>query len=227
MIYAMSDLHLYNTTKKNMDIFGKIWENHMDKIKQNWPLTESDTIIIPGDISWGLKLSEAEGDIAYIDSLPGKKILLKGNHDLWWNSAKKLDDLLKKYKSISYIFNNSIEVENVTICGTRGWDINSFSDEDKQVLLREAMRLERSINYNIQNTEKIVFMHYPPILKDSTSNIFLDIFKKYNIKKVYFGHLHGDAINNAILGEYNGISFKNIAADQLNFSPMVVKGEKI
>ena len=89
------------------------------------------------------------------------------------------------------------------------------------------MRLERSINYNIQNTEKIVFMHYPPILKDSTSNIFLDIFKKYNIKKVYFGHLHGDAINNAILGEYNGISFKNIAADQLNFSPMVVKGEKI
>ena len=82
MIYAMSDLHLYNTTKKNMDIFGKIWENHMDKIKQNWPLTESDTIIIPGDISWGLKLSEAEGDIAYIDSLPGKKILLKGNHDL-------------------------------------------------------------------------------------------------------------------------------------------------
>lgn len=227
MIYAMSDLHLYNTTKKNMDIFGKIWENHMDKIKQNWPLTESDTIIIPGDISWGLKLSEAEGDIAYIDSLPGKKILLKGNHDLWWNSAKKLDDLLKKYKSISYIFNNSIEVENVTICGTRGWDINSFTDEDKQILLREAMRLERSINYNIQNTEKIVFMHYPPILKDSINNIFLDIFKKYNIKKVYFGHLHGEAINNAILGEYNGISFKNIAADQLNFSPMVVKGEKI
>ena len=218
MIYIMSDFHLYNSTDKPMDIFGSKWKNHMEKIKSNWPLSEQDTIIMPGDLSWGLKPNEALMDFEFIEKLPGKKILIKGNHDMWWGSSKKLKELLEPYPSIDFIYNNSTEIEGIGICGTRGWDIESGKENDIRIVTNEAARLERSI-LSSEATEKIVFLHYPPVTKKKTSGPIFDIIKKYNIKRVYYGHLHGEAINNAILGEYEGVVLDIVASDQIDFMP--------
>jgi predicted phosphohydrolase len=217
----MSDFHLYNSTDKPMDIFGYKWKDHMKKIKFNWPLSEEDIIIMPGDLSWGLKPEEALSDFQFIEELPGKKILIKGNHDMWWGSTKKLKTLLEPYSSIDFIFNNSIDIENIGICGTRGWDIESNKENDVRIVANEAARLERSILSSEANN-KIVFLHYPPVTKKKLSSPIFDIIKKYNIKYVYFGHLHGEAINNAILGEYEGVILDIVASDQIDFIPKKV-----
>lgn len=221
MIYVMSDFHLYNSTDKPMDIFGEIWIDHMKKIKDNWPLRDSDTIIMPGDLSWALKPEEVPEDFAYIEALPGKKILLKGNHDMWWGTSKKLKEMLQSCPSIDFIFNDSRIVEDIGICGSRGWDVESGKDEDKKIVEKEAARLERSI-LSCKASRKVVFLHYPPVNKKILSSSIFDIIKKYDIKEVYFGHLHGDAIENAILGEYEGVSLTCVASDQLFFKPIIL-----
>lgn len=220
MIYMMSDFHLAGTTNKTMDKFG--WGDHKKKIEKNWNLSDDDTIIIAGDLSWGLKINETIPDFDFLSSLKGNKVLLKGNHDIWWNSQKKFNDFIANYEKISYIFNNSLEIENLSICGTRGWDINKNTDEDIKILNREVGRLKLSLNSaSLEN--KIVFMHFPPILKSNKTNIFTSVFKEYGIKKVYYGHMHGTAINDAIEGIYEGISYKCIASDQINFTPFLLK----
>lgn len=219
MIYAMSDFHLPSSLNKDMNMFG--WGNHVEKIKDNWSLTDNDTIIMPGDLSWALKENELVCDLELIESLKGKKILLKGNHDYWWNSKNKLKEILKPYPSIQFIQYGSLEVEGICICGTRGWDIKANTDEDKKHIEREAGRLRASI-LSSTNNNKIVFMHYPPIYKDFDFDLYLNIFKEYEIKKVYYGHLHGNAIDDAIQGVYDGIEFKCIAADQIDFTPIKI-----
>lgn len=219
MIYAISDLHLAGTTDKTMDKFG--WINHVEKIEKNWKLTDEDTAIIAGDLSWALKINETIPDFEFLSKLKGKKVLLKGNHDIWWNSQSKLNTFLSYYKNFDYIFNNSLEIEGINICGTRGWDINKKSEEDIKILKREVGRLELSLN-SATLDKKIVFMHFPPILKSNNTDMFTSILKKHGIEEVYYGHLHGTAINDAIQGKYDGIYYKCIACDQNNFTPILL-----
>ena len=194
-IYTIGDLHLSFKNSKPMNIFGKNWENHEERIKIDWisKVKEEDTIIHPGDFSWGMKLEDTIPDFEYLNSLPGKKILLKGNHEYWWTTITNMKKFLKEndFNNIDFLQNNSIVVENKIICGTRGWTLNNIETENsKRILAREAIRLELSIKDAISKTENeekeiIVFMHYPPIIKQVLHTDFFKILKKYNIKRCY------------------------------------------
>ena len=229
-IYVIGDLHLSFNEDKPMSIFGTNWEGHSDKIKQDWieKVKPQDTVILAGDFSWATYLDETYKDFSYLNDLPGKKILLKGNHDYWWTTVTAMKRYLEENKidNIDFLYNNSFEIENKIIVGTRGWALNDTENSSKMVN-REASRLELSIKdakekYG-EDKEIIAIMHYPPILNNLMKNEythdskFLDIMKKYNIKKCYYGHLHGASHKDAIEGIIEGIEFKLISSDYLNF----------
>jgi len=224
-IYAISDFHLSFGADKPMDIF-KGWSNYTDRLKQNIcdVVGEDDTIVIPGDISWALKLKDTIKDFEFINSLPGKKIIGKGNHDLWWESLTKMNKLMQEcgFNSISFLYNNCYEVDNVAICGSRGW---FFDDKaDKKIILREAGRVEASIKCALQTgKEPILFLHYPPITKEAVCDDIMNVIKQYNIKKVYYGHIHSQGARSIFEGEYEGIEFKCISCDLMDFEPLLIK----
>ena len=227
-IYTIADLHLSFRENKPMDIFGDNWENHADKIANNWikKVKEEDTVILPGDFSWAMYLTDADLDFKYLSKLPGKKILLKGNHDYWWNTINKMKKFLEEnnLQNIDFLYNNSFLVENKIIVGTRGWNILEI-DNDKKMINRENIRLELSINDGIKkygaDKEIIAFMHYPPLNKNdiikSIPNEFVSTMQKYNICKCYYGHLHGTSHKDAVEGKFFNIDFKLISADYLKF----------
>lgn len=222
-LYAISDLHLSLSADKPMDVF-KGWTDYVNRIEKNWKrlCTDEDTIVIPGDISWALHLDEAVADFKFLDSLPGKKIILKGNHDLWWSTAKKLNEFLEKneIKTVSFVFNNTVIAEGKAVCGTRGW-FYDLAVEDK-VVLREAGRLETSIKAALESGfTPVVFTHYPPVYGDWVCKEIFEVIKKYDIKKVYHGHIHGSGFNNAVK-EYDGVEFKLLSADCVDFTPVPV-----
>ena len=223
-IFSISDLHLSFSADKPMDIF-RGWENHEEKIKNNWCriVKETDTVILPGDLSWGLKIEETKADFAFLNNLPGKKILLKGNHDLWWGTAKKMREFLAEnnFSKIDFVFNNCIVAENFAVCGTRGWFFDG--GEDKKVLLREAGRLEMSIKEALKTgLEPLVFLHYPPVFGGQVCEEIFSVLKKYDIKKVYYGHVHG-AGKAGIVNEYDGIMLKLVSCDSIDFTPFCIK----
>ena len=211
-----------------MDIFGNNWTNHEEKIKKDWDqkVEKNDLVILPGDFSWAMYLKDTDEDFKYLNNMKGKKLLLKGNHDYWWSTVKKMREFLEEnnFKDIDFLYNNSYEFENKIIVGTRGWAI-SENQEDIRIFKREALRLELSIKDGIEkygkNKEMIAFTHYPPITKSTILsnelNDILRILMKYNIKKCYYGHLHGESIKEAVEGEYFGINFKLVSADSLDF----------
>ena len=220
-LFTISDLHLSLSADKPMDVFYG-WKNYMERLTANWKrvVGENDTVVIPGDISWALKLEESLEDFLYLDSLPGKKIILKGNHDLWWSTMKKLNAFFddNNIKTVSCVFNNSVEAEGVGICGSRGWFFDK-PEAEKKVILREAGRLEMSISDCIKKGLKpIVFLHYPPVYEDSKCDEILDVLKKYNIKTVYHGHIHGSGFHKSVT-EFDGISFKLVSCDCIDFTP--------
>lgn len=223
-IYAISDLHLSFNTNKPMDIFG--WIDYEEKIKKDWlaKVTENDLVLLPGDFSWEMKLENTYKDFEFINNLPGKKLLLKGNHDLWWGTLSKMREFakLQGLKNIDFIYNNSYEFEGNIIAGTRGWNIEEENEEDKKIKQREINRLELSINDGISKFGKdkpiIACLHYPPILKGNTSTEFTKTLEKYNVKKCIYGHLHGKSQINAIEGIYNNIEYKMVSCDYTNFT---------
>ena len=223
-IYAIADLHLSFNTDKPMDIFGLNWENHAEKIKQDWleKVKEEDTVLIPGDFSWETYLEDTYKDFEFLNSLPGRKILLKGNHDYWWTTLTNIQKYLKEnnFNTIDILFNNSYEIEDYVISGTRGWDYTKSND--RKIIEREIGRLELSLkDAKSKNKEIIVCMHYPPISKNYLDNEFerkiLYILKEYNVKRCIYGHLHGTSHAGAIIGEVEGIKFDLVSADFLNF----------
>ena len=222
-LFAIADPHLSLGTDKPMDVF-RGWDNYVDRLKL---VTEDDTVVIGGDISWAMKLYETEEDFKYLNSLPGKKLLLKGNHDYWWDTLSKINRYLeeKQFDSIRIIFNNSYEAGEYVICGTRGWLIDSQSDEDKHILSRECGRLRLSLeSAKDSDKEKIVFLHYPPVYADFKSDEMISILKEYGVKKCYYGHIHGqNMIKNAFNGELDGISYRLISCDALRFTPILVR----
>ena len=222
-IYAISDLHLSFNTNKPMDIFG--WNNYEEKISQDWRtnVKEEDLVLLTGDFSWEMKLENTYKDFQFINNLPGKKLLLKGNHDLWWTTLKKMREFLreKEFNNIDFIYNNSYEFENYIIAGTRGWNLVSENIDDKKIKDRELLRLENSIIDGIRKYGEdkpiIVCMHYPPLLKDLKNNEFTKILEKYNVKYCLYGHLHGKSHINVFDGIYNNVNYKMVSCDYTGF----------
>ena len=233
-IYVIADLHLSFKNPKPMNIFGDNWENHEQKIKEDWlkKVKADDLVVLPGDFSWAMNLEDAYLDFKFLNELPGKKILLKGNHDYWWTTLKKMKTYLQEnnFNTIDFLFNNSFCYENIILTGTRGWTLNDLNSEGK-ILNRELGRLELSINEGIQkfgNDKPIyVFMHYPPITNSSILNPselkFVEVMKKYNVKRCFYGHLHSRSHKDAIEGMVQGIQFNLISGDFLDFKLMKIK----
>ena len=229
-IFAIADLHLSFGVNKPMDIFGG-WSDYVSRLEKSFKekIRNNDTVVIPGDISWGINLSEAKPDFDFLNSLPGEKILLKGNHDYWWETKTKLEKffLQNNFDTLKILFNNHYRYGEYGICGTRGW-INEKKGEaaDKKVLTREASRLETSIRSAISdNLKPVVFLHYPPIYYNERNYEILEVLHRYGIKKCFYGHIHGPAQNYAIDGVVDGIDFRLISADYLKFVPLDITGE--
>lgn len=229
-IYVIGDLHLSFGQNKPMDIFGDNWINHTKKIKEDWlsKVKENDTVILAGDFSWAMKLKDTMLDFEYLKELPGKKILLKGNHDYWWQTVTSMKRFLIKndFHNIDFLYNNSFEIENKIICGTRAWSVScEDAQADKKIINREVDRLKLSIEDGLSkygdSKEIIAFLHYPPItlnniLKNQTTP-FMQILKQYNIKRCYYGHLHGSSIIDAVNANIDGIELKLISCDGVDF----------
>lgn len=223
-IFAIADLHLSFGSDKPMDVFHG-WENYTQKIETNWRnlVKQEDTVVVAGDISWAMSIDGAREDFAFLESLPGRKLIIKGNHDFWWDTRAKMDRFLESYgfDSIKIIHNTAEPAENVCICGTRGWFMDSGGD--KKVLLREAGRLETSIQAAEKTgLEPIAFLHYPPVYGGYECEEITDVLKKHGIKRCYYGHLHGAAASTAIEGKVDGIIYRLISCDHIAFSPVRV-----
>lgn len=225
-LYAISDLHLAFDLDKPMDIFGDKWIKHEEKIKENWEkiITEEDTVLIAGDISWAINEKESSNDLKWIDELPGKKIISKGNHDYWWGSINKLNSM---YENTKFIQNNFYTYNDYAICGTRGWicpGSDKFTEKDNRIYSRELIRLRLSLEsaqkagYN----KYIVMIHYPPTNERLEESGFLEIFNEYKVDKVIYGHLHGPGLSKVFEGTYDDIEYIMSSADYINFNPIKI-----
>jgi hypothetical protein len=221
-IYVIGDLHLSFSTDKPMDIFGSNWDKHEQKIKEDWEnkVTNDDLVLLTGDISWALKLEEAHQDLKWIDQLPGRKIIIKGNHDYWWSSLSKMNDL---FESIDFIHNNYYQYKDYAICGSRGWicpNDSQFDEHDEKIYEREVGRLRRSIEMAIKDgfDQIIVMMHYPPTNDSFETSKFTQLFEEYGIQRVVYGHLHTqESFQAGLKGEVNGVEYLLTSCDYLDF----------
>lgn len=227
-LYAIADLHLSLGTDKPMDVF-KGWQDYKERLENNWRnlVKDDDTVVVAGDISWAMRLDECYEDFSFLNSLPGTKILLKGNHDYWWATKKKIDEYLveNNFDTIKILFNNSFEVEGVTICGSRGWYYDADTDADIKVINREVGRLKLSLDSVAdKSTTPVVFLHYPPVYSDLECQEIMDTLIEYGIKECYYGHLHGAYTHkNAVVSEYKGINMHLISCDYTDFMPILVR----
>lgn len=230
-LYTIADLHLSNSVKKPMDIFGGRWQGYMQKIEKNWThlVEPDDTVVIGGDISWGINLEQALADFQMIQRLPGKKIILKGNHDLWWSTVRKMTQFLESngIDSIQFLFNNCFVYEDIGICGTRGWFYEEDFKEchDEKIFRRELIRLETSLKAaKAQNVREIIcFLHYPPIYSNFRCGEIIDLLKKYEVSRCVYGHLHSESLKYAVTGEQEGIQFILTSGDYIDFTPILLK----
>lgn len=220
MIFSISDLHLSNNSDKPMDVFGKNWFNHQKKIADDWikKVSKDDIVLLPGDLSWGLKLEDALLDLDFINNLPGNKIIIKGNHDYWWASYKKLVNL--PFKGINFIQNNSISLGDISYCGTRGWILPEDMDltsSDEKIYKKELIRLEMSLQ-SAKNKRIIALIHYPPFSKTGEKSKVVDLLEKYRVEKCVYGHIHNSFCNRRFVdGIYNNIEYKLVSCDYLDF----------
>lgn len=224
-LYTIADLHLcFSDPAKTMSIFAG-WENYQERIGENWRtiVSDEDTVVIAGDVSWGMSLQQATADFRFINELPGKKIIIKGNHDYWWVTMKKMEEHLaaEGFDTIKILHNNHYAYENYAICGTRGWVNMPGETQDEKVLRREVQRLETSIKSALSaDLEPIVFMHYPPIFATNFNYDILEILYRYNIKECYYGHIHGRSAHElCVKNTYDGINFHLISGDYIQFKP--------
>lgn len=223
-LFAIGDTHLSFGTDKPMDIFGG-WNNYTERLENGWRgvVGEDDTVVVCGDISWAMKLESTGPDFSFLHSLPGKKLILKGNHDYWWTTKRKMDNFIEEngFSSLSILFNNCFEYNGVYLCGTRGWSYDCPQSE-QTVLLREVGRLRLSLDSAPKDSEKIVFLHYPPVYGDYRCDEIMQVLHEYEIKTCYYAHLHGGAHKNAVIGEYEGIRMHLCAGDHCSFTPMLI-----
>lgn len=230
-LFAISDLHLSLSVPKPMDIFGGKWQGYTEKIEKNFHrlIKDEDVVVIGGDISWGIDFQEAKEDFLFLNALPGKKIILKGNHDLWWNTVSKMNRFLEEnaIKNIEFLFNNAFIYENIGLCGTRGWfyEENFQQEHDEKIFRRELIRLETSFKAAAaKNVQEIYcFLHYPPIYGNFRCGEIIDLMHKYNVKRCIYGHLHSDSLKYAVEGVHEGIEFILTSGDHIDFTPVLLK----
>lgn len=224
-LFAIADTHLSFGTNKPMDSFPG-WNDYVERIEKNWNkiVTADDTVVIAGDISWAMNFDELKEDFEFLNNLNGTKIIIKGNHDYWWNTLKKMNEFIDEnhFDTVKILFNNSYTVDGISVCGSRGWMFEGEDEHDEKVLSREVGRLKLSLD-SAESENKIVFLHYPPITTDSKCDEILSVLKQYGIKKCYYGHLHGKAAKIAVDDTIDGIDFKLISCDRLSFIPKLVR----
>lgn len=237
-LFVISDLHLdVLTNEKSMEVFGDKWKDYTKRIQKNWSavVEENDTVIIPGDISWALTLEESLTDLKWIEALPGKKILMKGNHDFWWSTVTKMKRFFAEnnLNTFDILHNNALEIESYIIAGSRGWFVDKTVQPQKtitvdyeKILNREQIHLRMSLDEAKSIQEKtgkeiLVFFHFPPIWGDFKCDELLNILKEYNISRAFFGHIHG-SYNHSSYFDYDGIQFKMISADFIDFIPQII-----
>lgn len=237
-LFVISDLHLdVLTNEKSMEVFGDKWKDYTNKIKKNWcaVVNENDTVIIPGDISWALTLEDSLTDLKWINELPGKKILMKGNHDFWWSTVTKMKRFFAEngLTTFDILHNNALEVESYILAGSRGWFVDKTVQPQKSVtvdydkiLNREQIHLRMSLNeakalQEESRKEILAFFHFPPVWSDFRCEEILNILKEYNVSRAFFGHIHG-SYNHSSFFEHDEIQFKMISADFINFIPQII-----
>lgn len=226
-LYAIGDLHLCLGAPKPMDVFGGAWIGYMDKLKQGMSVINvEDTTVLLGDLSWALGLEEAKADFAWMNEhIPGKKIILKGNHDYWWNTVAKFNRFCAEngFENFHILNNNCFEYNGIAICGTRGWffEEDRCGEHDEKVFRRELVRLETSLKAAGEQP-KMVFLHYPPRYKGYECTEILELLKKYEVHQCFYGHLHGPSHALAQEGMWDQVEFRLVAADKLQFRPYKV-----
>ncbi len=218
-LYALGDTHLSLSGDKSMEVFGGAWEGYVDKLRQGLSVLEpEDTLVLCGDLSWGMSLEQAREDLAFLDSFPGRKLLLKGNHDYWWTTAAKMNGFFQQqgFHSFHLLHNNCHFYGDVALCGTRGW----FYEEtgDKKIFQRELMRLETSLKAAGER-EKICFLHYPPRCRGYVCDEVVELLERYRVRTCCYGHLHGVGHQQAVEGIWDNVEYCLVAGDYLQFSP--------
>ncbi len=226
-LFAIADTHLSINKPKSMTVF-RGWDNYMQRLEENWRrvVTDEDTVVIAGDISWGMSLQEAADDFAFLQSLPGKKLIFKGNHDYWWATRKKMDLFLEEhgFDTLRIVHNDAVTVDGqMAVCGSRGWLIEADTPQDTLVVLREAGRLRTSIEAaKATGLEPVVFLHYPPLYADQRCDDILSVLAEQGITRCYYGHIHSAGIRLVVEGVHDGVDYRLISADGLGFCPLLV-----
>lgn len=235
-VFVISDLHLSTNADKSMEVFGSRWKNYTQRLQTNWNavIGDHDTVIVPGDISWGLTLEDAIPDLKFLNQLNGQKIICKGNHDFWWQTLTKIQKMFSDsdIRSINIMYNNAHVVENLIVCGTRGWyngdsktpAINNV--DNQKILNREIIRLKLALDSakKLQEQNKlpiVVFFHFPPVWCDLVCRSIIDVLHEYEITRCYFGHIHG-LVEHARDFVFENIHFSLISSDHINFTPVPV-----
>lgn len=229
-LYAIGDTHLSFSSNKPMDIFGPGWEGYVEKLQAGFEQVQpEDTVVLCGDLSWGMSLEEAKADFAFLDSLPGRKLLLKGNHDYWWTTASKMNAFFQAngFHTLNILHNNSYEYGGFALCGTRGWFFEeNAGDQPAKVFNREVMRLEASLK-SAGDREKLCFLHYPPLYRGYSCPEIVELLEQYQVRACYYGHLHGGSHRLALEGTIGTVDYHLISADYLKFIPKIIcKSEK-
>ena len=226
-LYAIGDLHLSLGSDKPMDVFGGDWHDYVKKITDGFSgLDPDDMCILCGDTSWGASLEESLDDFLFIDKLPGKKILLKGNHDYWWTTATKMKSFFAAngISTIDILNNNCFFYDDAAICGTRGWmmEPETFTPHNEKITAREAGRLRASLQAAGNSPVRLCFLHYPPRYRELVGKEIIAVMHEYNVKNCWYGHLHGRSLQIAVSGEIDGVMYEIVSADAINFKPLLV-----
>ena len=228
-VFAIGDLHLSMGADKPMDIFGPAWEHHTERLEEAWraAVAPEDTVVLAGDTSWGISLAESLPDFAFLESLPGKKILIKGNHDYYWDTMRKMDRFLEEHgiRSIRFLRNDFVAAEGVALCGAKGW----FPDEDaaghdRKIYLREVGRLRTSLQKAADAgfARRIVFLHYPPVMPGVSYPEIIEALREFGVEECFYGHLHGAGLAAAVQGERDGVRYRCISGDHIRFVPQKI-----
>lgn len=222
-IFVIGDLHLSLGADKPMDKFPG-WQGYVQRIWENWLrlVAPGDTVVLAGDTSWGMKLEEAAPDFEFLEQLPGQKLLLKGNHDYWWTTARKMEAFFEAqgFASLHLLHNNAYHVEGLALCGTRSWLFEPDEPHDEKVMNRELGRLKASLEAAGEtDEEKVVFLHYPPVYPGTSSPQVIEVMREFEVKRCFYGHLHGASVRAAVQGEVDGLEYRLISADALRFCP--------
>ena len=221
-LFVLGDTHLSLGGAKPMDVFPG-WNGYVEKLEANWRklVKPEDTVVLAGDISWSMRLADTRKDFAFLNGLPGQKLIMKGNHDYWWSTANKMNAFFRAegFDTLRLLHNNSYTVDGYALCGTRGWLFDADEPHDEKVMNREIGRLRLSLQAAEPGKERLVFLHYPPVYTGADAPEIVAVLKEYGIRRCFYAHLHGKAIRFAVQGEVDSIRYKLVSADGLQFCP--------